>query len=99
NGVLTVTDGTDTAKLDFNGSYALANFSFASDGSGGTIVYDPPAPASSALPPTSSSQNTPASEVQIGGTIGNSTIVASGPNATFIGDGGNDTFMFKPNFG
>jgi hypothetical protein len=99
NGVLTVTDGTDTAKLDFNGSCALANFSFASDGSGGTIVYDPPAPASSVLPPTSSSQNTPASEVQIGGTIGNSTIVASGPNATFIGNGGNDTFMFKPNFG
>jgi len=37
--------------LDFNGSYTLANFKFASDGSGGTIVYDPPAPTS----------NTPAS--------------------------------------
>ena len=55
NGVLTVTDGSgDTAKLSFNGSYTLANFDFASDGSGGTIVYDPPVP-------TSSSQNTPAS--------------------------------------
>ena len=43
NGVLTVTDGTHTDKLDFNGSYTLANFDFASDGSGGTIVYDPPA--------------------------------------------------------
>ena len=42
NGVLTVTDGTNTAALDFNGSYSLANFKFASDGSGGTIVYDPP---------------------------------------------------------
>ena len=54
NGVLTVTDGTDTDKLDFNGSYNLANFDFASDGSGGTIVYDPPAPTSNALAPTSS---------------------------------------------
>ena len=42
NGVLTVTDGSgDTAKLNFDGSYVLANFAFASDGNGGTIVYDP----------------------------------------------------------
>ncbi len=45
NGVLTVTDGTHTDVLDFNGSYTLASFKFASDGSGGTIVYDPPVPA------------------------------------------------------
>ncbi len=45
NGILTVTDGTDTTTLDFNGAYVLANFKFASDGSGGTIVYDPPVPA------------------------------------------------------
>jgi hypothetical protein len=45
NGVLTVTDGTNSAALDFNGSYVLANFSFASDGKGGTIVYDPPVTA------------------------------------------------------
>ena len=45
NGVLTVTDGTHSAALDFNGSYTLANFKFASDGSGGTIVYDPPVTA------------------------------------------------------
>ena len=42
NGVLTVTDGTNTDALNFNGSYVLANFKFASDGNGGTIVYDPP---------------------------------------------------------
>ena len=48
NGVLTVTDGSgDTAKLSFNGSYTLANFKFANDGSGGTIVYDPPVSPSS----------------------------------------------------
>jgi hypothetical protein len=45
NGILTVTDGTNTATLDFNGTYVLANFDFASDGSGGTVVYDPPVPA------------------------------------------------------
>ena len=46
NGVLTVSDGSgDTAKLNFNGSYTLANFKLASDGSGGTVVYDPPAPS------------------------------------------------------
>jgi hypothetical protein len=45
NGVLTVTDGKNSAALDFNGSFTLANFKFASDGSGGTILYDPPAPA------------------------------------------------------
>ncbi|MDE2466052.1 MAG: hypothetical protein KGO02_20395, partial [Alphaproteobacteria bacterium] len=45
NGLLTVTDGTNTAALDFNGTYALANFSFASDGKGGTILYDPPVTA------------------------------------------------------
>ncbi len=43
NGVLTVSDGSNTDTLDFNGSYVQANFSFASDGSGGAIVYDPPA--------------------------------------------------------
>ena len=48
NGVLTVTDGSgDTAKLNFNGSYVLANFAFASDGNGGTFVYDPPVSSSS----------------------------------------------------
>jgi serralysin len=45
NGVLTVSDGTNTATLDFDGTYVLENFKFASDGSGGTIIYDPPVPA------------------------------------------------------
>ena len=45
NGVLTVTDGKNSAALDFNGAFTLANFKFASDGSGGTILYDPPASA------------------------------------------------------
>jgi aryl-phospho-beta-D-glucosidase BglC (GH1 family)/20S proteasome alpha/beta subunit len=42
-GSLTVSNGTTVDLLDFVGSYSLANFKFASDGHGGTIVYDPPA--------------------------------------------------------
>ena len=49
NGILTVTDGTNITTLGFNGSYALANFKFASDGNGGTIVYDPPVPDPAAV--------------------------------------------------
>jgi len=69
NGVLTVTDGTHTDKLDFNGSYKLANFDFASDGSGGTIVYDPPAPPSSALAATSSGQTSGGQGSNFTGTV------------------------------
>ena len=83
NGVLTVTDGTNTATLDFAGNYTLANFKFANDG--GTIVYDPPVPAA----------NPPAA----GAATDHPTIMASGANPTQIGSGGNDTFVFKPNFG
>jgi hypothetical protein len=39
---LTISDGTHDATLHFNGTYQAANFSFLSDGNGGTIVYDPP---------------------------------------------------------
>jgi len=37
-----VTDGTHTANLTLLGQYSTANFSLSSDGSGGTIVTDPP---------------------------------------------------------
>ena len=39
---LSITDGIHAATLHFTGTYQDANFSFASDGDGGTIVYDPP---------------------------------------------------------
>ena len=59
NGVLTLTDGRgDTANLNFNGSYALSNFALVSDGSGGTIVYDPPVASSNAR-----TANTPRSAI------------------------------------
>jgi serralysin len=68
NGVLTVTDGTNTAALDFNGSYVLANFKFASDGSGGTILYDPPVPGETASQTTSQIAVPTPSPIGAGGT-------------------------------
>jgi serralysin len=41
--LLNVSNGSTTDVLQFIGSYTQANFKFASDGNGGTIVYDPPA--------------------------------------------------------
>jgi hypothetical protein len=43
NNILTVTDGSHTANIKMVGSYTLTNFHFANDGSGGTLVTDPPA--------------------------------------------------------
>ena len=50
NDTLSVSDGTHSALLHFAGTYVQANFSFASDGNGGTIVYDPPVPNGKAPP-------------------------------------------------
>ncbi|MGY8635957.1 FecR domain-containing protein [Bradyrhizobium sp. 14AA] len=41
-GVLTLSDGTDTATIKFAGSYSIDSFHFVSDGNGGTLVIDPP---------------------------------------------------------
>ena len=41
SGVLTITDGTNTTRLELQGTYTLANFKVASDGSGGTLLTDP----------------------------------------------------------
>jgi hypothetical protein len=41
-GLLSVSNGTITDFFHFVGNYSQANFKFASDGYGGTIVYDPP---------------------------------------------------------
>ena len=41
-GTLTLSDGTDTANINFAGNYVLANFTLSNDGSGGTLIIDPP---------------------------------------------------------
>ena len=79
NGVLTVTDGSDTAKLSFNGSYTLANFKFANDGSGGTIVYDPPV--------ATSNTRTSASRSAVGEIAFDApTTFGYSPTSNFVGD-------------
>ena len=42
SGVLTVTDGTNTAQLQLDGTYTVANFDIGNDGKGGTLLTDPP---------------------------------------------------------
>jgi hypothetical protein len=44
SGVLTVTDGTHTAKIALKGDYVASAWSLGSDGHGGTRVVDPTAP-------------------------------------------------------
>jgi hypothetical protein len=41
SGVLTIKQGSNTVSLELQGSYTLANFRVASDGSGGTLLTDP----------------------------------------------------------
>jgi len=42
SGILTISDGMDTAQLRLIGQYTAANFHMASNGAGGTLVWDPP---------------------------------------------------------
>ena len=70
-GTLTVSDGTDTAHINFSGGYVLGNFKFASDAQGGTLIMDPPVDDSPVSPPdinqmhtASSSENNGAYKVQ-----------------------------------
>jgi hypothetical protein len=88
NGVLTVTDGTHTDKLNLNGSHTRANFSFASDGSGGTIVYDPPVsmPSSQDTPNATSTGTSGPPSIGTGKTL---ELTASDPGgAAFTGSAG-----------
>jgi hypothetical protein len=45
SGVLTVTDGTHTAKIKLTGDYLTSKFTTSSDGHGGTTIVDPTGPA------------------------------------------------------
>jgi hypothetical protein len=50
SGVLTVTDGTHTARITLLGNYTASTFTPSSDGHGGTSVVDPTAPSSRTPP-------------------------------------------------
>ena len=51
SGTLTVKEGTSSMTLTLVGSYTSGNFSVTSDGSGGTLITDPPITAAGLLPP------------------------------------------------
>jgi hypothetical protein len=48
-GTLTVSDGTNTANLGLFGQYTAASFAMSTDGSGGTLIHDPPATVAQTL--------------------------------------------------
>jgi aryl-phospho-beta-D-glucosidase BglC (GH1 family) len=119
-GLLEVSNGTSTVDLHFLVSYSQDNFKFASDGHGGTVVYDPPtAPSgakdaaihitgsstindtSSQLIVESSAMPTLADVAIKGSTITNNGTVGVAGNSTvnILAGAGQDTFLFKPNFG
>jgi hypothetical protein len=47
--VLTVTDGTHTAKINLTGNYLASVWDLTADSSGGTVVTDPTAPSAHGL--------------------------------------------------
>ncbi len=95
-GLLTVSDGTHTASLDFvafNGT-----FDFASDGrtgaDAGTLIFDPPA-ASPAEPSVLTSATTTATSDSVSGSLSFAeTDPASAISASFTPDGSNDQGSF-----
>jgi hypothetical protein len=52
SGVLTVSDGTHTAKINLFGDYLASTFVAASDGHGGTLVHDPAATSAQLASPS-----------------------------------------------
>jgi hypothetical protein len=90
-GVLSVSDGTHVAKLHMIGSYTLANFHAASDGSGGTLITDPP-------PTSNHSANIALNE----NTTNHDATDPPTTSTTHQDTSGNmpaDTFVFPPNLG
>jgi len=82
--VLTVTDGTNTANIQFAGT--VGNLNFVPDGNNGTIVYDPPVTAGQGIGPVVMHDPGPPST---------STIAATAPNQTLSGFAASDTFAFN----
>jgi hypothetical protein len=89
NGVLMVTDGTDTAYLKFDDF--TGTFKFSSDGTNGTDIYDPPAagakdvPATATAAPGNNHATAPANQIE--------SAHAAGPaiETAFGGDQGSAT--------
>jgi hypothetical protein len=104
-GVLTVSDGTDSANLTFDNFNAT--FEFASDGNGGTDIFDPPVSGSSGnSAPATAGHGMHFGHDQINLSENNGTgqnsqnpSTPSGGNqsgSVSIGGASNDHFVFQP---
>jgi hypothetical protein len=87
-GTLTLHDanGQTLDSLTFAGNYQLANFTVENDGSGHTLIVDPPASTSPAV--SGVVMNDP-------GPVASSTIVATAANQTLTGLAPSDNFVFN----
>ncbi|UPK40778.1 cadherin domain-containing protein (plasmid) [Bradyrhizobium sp. 186] len=101
NNVLTVTDGSHTAHINMVGNYTLENFHFTGDGSGGTLVTDPPVPLDqSSEAPNATSTGTidtivgEAGNDTINGGAGNDFLSGGAGKDILTGGAGNDTFIY-----
>ena len=105
NGILTVSDGANTANIRFTGTYSESNFKFASDGHGGTIVYDPPTDAATQATPEpvtvdhAASQGESSVNTSAATSMNGTTVAVSSANELLTGTGSNDKFVFGPAFG
>jgi hypothetical protein len=79
-GVLTVSDGTHTAHINFKGNYLGSTFVCSSDGHGGVLIHDPKAAASSP-PPTAQAASPPALASAMAGLAPPAAAVAVTPAA------------------
>ena len=111
-GTLTLHDANGQAldSITFDGSYQLANFTIENDGSGNTLIVDPPVSSGAATSSNGvTAASTPTSSVIVNdpgpavnsvvmhdpGPAASNTIVASAPNQTLSGLAASDTFVFN----
>lgn len=73
-GTLTLSDGTHTANIEFAGNYVFENFTLSNDGSGGTLIIDPPV--------TSSDTATTYSDTTLNNDGSSATLVVDSPEPT-----------------
>jgi hypothetical protein len=105
-GLLKMRNGTSVVDLHFFGSYSQGNFKFASNGHGGTIVYDPPVAPSGPKDTTvdnggsSAVSQLAAHAENKGSAFADSSAASIAGNSTGNPAGEeHEKFLFKPNFG
>jgi Peptidase M10 serralysin C terminal len=83
-GTLTIFGSGNTVdSITFaNGEYTTASFTLSSDGSGGTLITDPPTPTTPTTATTTSSSDS--ADTLIGGSNGNNTITGGVDHDSFV---------------